>query len=54
MLALPSSPGLPFPGHFDTAGRMFGPVSSTPEGGNQGMSLTPGVASRPPLPARNK
>lgn len=54
MLALPSSPGLPFPGHFDTAGRMFGPVSSTPEGGHQGMSLTPGVASRPPLPPGNK
>lgn len=54
MLVVPSSPGHPSPGPFDTAGRMFGPVSSTPEGGNQGMSLTPGVASRPPLPARNK
>ncbi|XP_022793236.1 uncharacterized protein LOC111332204 isoform X2 [Stylophora pistillata] len=33
---------------------MFGPLSSTPEGGDQGMSLTPGVATRPPLPPGNR
>ncbi|PFX29931.1 Nephrocystin-4 [Stylophora pistillata] len=54
MLSVPSSPGLPSQGPFDTAGRMFGPVSSNPEGGHQGMSLTPGVASRPPLPPGNR
>ena len=44
MLMVPPSPGLPSPGPFDQAGGMFSSV------GQQGMPLTPGVASRPPLP----
>ena len=54
MLGVPTSPGLPFPGPFDNARGMFGSVNNTPGDGYQGMLLTPGVASRPPLPPGNR
>ena len=54
MLGVPTSPGLPSPSPFDNAGRMFGSVGNTPGVGHQGMSLMPGVASRPPLPPANR
>lgn len=54
MLGVPTSPGLPYPSPFDNAGRMFGSVGNTPGVGHQGMSLMPGVASRPPLPPANR
>ena len=54
MLGVPTSPGLPSPGPFDNARGMFGSVNDTPGGGYQGMLLTPGVASRPPLPPGNR
>ena len=50
MLMVPPSPGLHSPGAFDTVGGMF----SIAEGGHPGMPLTPGVASRPPLPPGNR
>ena len=54
MLMVPASPGLPSPGPFDTVGGMFNSVGITAEGGHPGMLLSPGVASRPPLPPGNR
>lgn len=54
MLMVPTSPGLPSPGPFDTVGGMFSSVGIIAEGGHPGMPLTPGVASRPPLPPGNR
>ena len=54
MLMVPPSPGLPSPGPFDAMGGMFSSVGNVVEDGHPGMLLTPGVASRPPLPPGNR
>jgi len=51
---VPASPGLPSPGPFDTVGGMFSSVGNIAESGHPAMALTPGVASRPPLPPGNR
>lgn len=52
MLMVPTSPSLPSPGPFDMAGGSS--VGNMMNGGQQGMPLTPGLATRPPLPPGNR
>ena len=54
MLMVPTSPGLPSPGPFDTVGGIFSSAGNVVEGGHPGMPLIPGVVSRPPLPSGNR
>ena len=54
MLRVPTSPGLHSPGPFDNVGGMFSTAGIVAEGSHPGMLLTPGVASRPPLPPGNR